>query len=69
MRNGQPQRDYTLWSDGIATTLHSCREICRNLRQKFDGYYSYTAHEVNSMYSIQSLSFLTTEKPSTFSWL
>jgi hypothetical protein len=71
--NGRAQETYcrywSLWDDAICTQLHSCREVTRNLRQKFDGYSTYSAREIRAMYSIPTLQHMFTDGVCNFSWL
>jgi hypothetical protein len=71
--NGRTQETYcrywALWDDAICTQLHSCREVTRNLRQKFDGYSTYSTREIRAMYSIATLQHLFTAEDCNFSWL
>ena len=55
MRNGYPHRHWVLWDDRPCTLLRSFREVTRNLRQKCDGYFTYTALEVRRMYALPKL--------------
>jgi hypothetical protein len=60
---------WVLWNDDICTQLHSCREVTRNLRQKFDGFSTYTTGEINAMFAIPTTQFLLTNEDCDFSWL
>lgn len=68
--NGNQNTVWELWDDKGCTNLHSCREVVRNLLQKFTrGMGSYSRQELLSMFSISSLQFLCTDEPTTFGWL
>ena len=60
---------WVLWSDDVCTQLHSCREVVRNLRQKFDRFSTYSRGEINSMFAIPTMQFLFTNEDCDFSWL
>jgi hypothetical protein len=71
--NGQatvPTRAWKLWDRDETTLVHSCREVCRNLRQKFDGSPRVTADEIKQERAITTMIFLcSSEEVPTFSWI
>jgi hypothetical protein len=60
---------WVLWNDDICTQLHSCREVVRNLRQKFDAFSTYSRGEINAMLAIPTTQFLLSDEDCDFSWL
>jgi hypothetical protein len=68
MKDGRERRHYALWDDCVATSYHSCREVCRMRLQAFDRE-KYSTVENNGDFGIPSLIFLATAEPTDFSWL
>ena len=65
-----PTRTWKLWDRDECTLLHSCREVCRNLRQKFDGDRHVAAEEINRQRSIPTMLYLcSSEDVPGFSWV
>jgi hypothetical protein len=61
---------WKLWERDECTFLHSCREVVRNLRQKFDGVAHYSAVEIKRERAIPTMLYLcTSEEVPAFSWL
>jgi hypothetical protein len=61
---------WRLWERDECTCLHSCREVVRNLRQKFDGQAHYSALEIKRERAIPTMLYLcTSEDVASFAWL
>jgi hypothetical protein len=61
---------WKLWERDECTFLHSCREVCRNLRQKFDGVEHYSTAEIKRERAIPTMLYLcTSEEVPAYSWL
>jgi hypothetical protein len=66
---GRPARVWKLWERDECTFFHSCREVCRNLRQKFDGERHCTIVETKQDRAIPTMLFLCSNEETNFSWL
>ena len=65
-----PTRAWKLWDRDECTLLHSCREVCRNLRQKFDGDLHLAVDEIKQKRSIPTMLYLcSSEEVPGFSWV
>ena len=66
---GTTYKVWKLWSRDECTFYHSCREVVRNLRQKFDGYGGYTTREIIGERAIPTMLYLCSDADVNFSWL
>lgn len=70
IHKSKPNHHWALWDSRECTMLHSCREITRNLRQKFDSERGKTHQETLGDRAIPSMVFLCTgEQCPSFSWV
>ena len=65
----RPEVYWELWSSKECDVLHSCREVCRNIRSKFDGQKHQTLPETLNDLAIPTLTYLCTDEEVRFSWL
>jgi hypothetical protein len=66
----RPTRVWRLWDRDECTLLHSCREVVRNCRQKFDHDRHLTLDEIKRERAIPTLLYLcsSSEEVNNFSW-